>query len=517
MSDARTAFTAEIIKDKKTTVRDVLASDFGHFPPKGLDILVAPEQPVHISSMLSAPDKDVLLSLLRLVPLTSKTAQCTYDQMSVGMQKTAFMLAKPLLHFFTAIHAFKYNTGLRFTPVGHKRSIVYNSWAVKMSGFTEKLHETVIRLMQNDQLPRNNFGLLTSRPYQHTRMKDLEANVWADDFISVFHEKPSAFGLLADGNHLQSALHTMLSNGYREWGQMPVDTTQFWAALESLGAKLPEFAESELSMTTRGTAARKAFFKVLNPSKLTTVYIQELNQLKFTLKSNDAKADLWDELLPRLYGNLLELYGDRLGRERMGYGKNTKWTGSWLNLLRENAGDAYDIHTVLRWSGQLDTKDAFKALARLVATPITMALPNDELIASVLFARKDLADYAATKLPDLVMEACANANEPMATGLMNWLCESIDNQKLKFFKPTGMDQRYAFKHSRHKECLLPSPADAVAVTESISYQGLHYFNKCLNRIDKEDAASKTRKINFGHNCIVRIHIGKIRLKRFEPK
>ena len=46
MSDARAAFTAKIIKDKATTVRDVLASDFGHFPPKGLDILVAPEQPV---------------------------------------------------------------------------------------------------------------------------------------------------------------------------------------------------------------------------------------------------------------------------------------------------------------------------------------------------------------------------------------------------------------------------------------------------------------------------------------
>lgn len=517
MSDARAAFTAKIIKDKATTVRDVLASDFGHFPPKGLDILIAPEQPVYLGSMLSAPHKNAVLSMLRLVPRVNQITKITYDQLPASTQKKIFAFTKPLLYFYTAIHSFTHDTGLRFAPVGCERNFTYSPRSAKIPGFTERLNESVIRIMQNDHLCRNNFGMLTSKPYQPMQMKDLEPNKWADDFINVFHEKASALGLFSDGSYLQATLHTMLSNGYREWGQMPVNITQFWAALESLGAKLPQFAENELSMTTRGAEARATFFKVQNPSGKTTAYIQELNKLQTTLKSYDAKADLWNELLPRLYGNLLELYGDRLGRERMGYGKNTKWTGSWLNLLRENAGDAYDIHTVLRWSGQLDTKDAFKALARLVATPITMALPNDELIGSVLFARKDLADYAATKLPDLVMEACANANEPMASGLMFWLCNAVKDQKLKDFRQTDMAHRYAFKYGRHKKCLLPPPSNGVEVASEIEKIGISYLFYSLSHQRQKGIEPDPTLLQVGSHCLSGIQNAKVKLESFDVK
>jgi len=123
---------------------------------------------------------------------------------------------------------------------------------------------------------------------------------------------------------IQARLHTVLAQGYREkWHKLPTTRHEVWGALISMGLNAPAAIRRELDASTEAglgdfyqKGLRGAFGRAVQ--KTVNVHVAQLNAAHASLMASDVKEKYWREVLPYLYGHLVELYGDPSGRRRMG-------------------------------------------------------------------------------------------------------------------------------------------------------------------------------------------------------
>lgn len=124
---------------------------------------------------------------------------------------------------------------------------------------------------------------------------------------------------------IQARLHTVLAKGYREgWHKLPATKHELWGALISAGLSAPAAIRREVEQSAESGVAD--FYKksvsgafARATQKVTNVHVAQLNAAQASLISSEAKERHWREVLPYLYGHLVELYGDLSGRQRMGF------------------------------------------------------------------------------------------------------------------------------------------------------------------------------------------------------
>lgn len=142
---------------------------------------------------------------------------------------------------------------------------------------------------------------------------------------------------LSKEDEIQARMHEVIATGYALWMRMPRTKIQLWAALHNMGLDTPKHIRKILHGTDEGKEALK-MFHVTRPMR---PYLREttkqLNAVYDYATLPERRALLWDEAYPALYGNLLELYGDKLGRERMGLGKNPAETKKIIQQLQKGA------------------------------------------------------------------------------------------------------------------------------------------------------------------------------------
>lgn len=131
-------------------------------------------------------------------------------------------------------------------------------------------------------------------------------------------------GYLRKDAEIQARLHTVLAKGYREkWHQLPTTQHEVWGALISAGLNAPAAIRQELDASTEPglkqfyqKGLRGAFGRAVQ--KTVNVHVAQLNAAHTSLMASDVKERYWREVIPYLYGHLVELYGDPSGRRRMG-------------------------------------------------------------------------------------------------------------------------------------------------------------------------------------------------------
>jgi hypothetical protein len=131
-------------------------------------------------------------------------------------------------------------------------------------------------------------------------------------------------GYLRKDAEIQARLHTVLAKGYREkWHQLPITQHEVWGALISAGLNAPAAIRRELDASTEPglgrfyqKGLRGAFGRAVQ--KTVNVHVAQLNAAHTSLMASDVKEKYWREVIPYLYGHLVELYGDPSGRRRMG-------------------------------------------------------------------------------------------------------------------------------------------------------------------------------------------------------
>lgn len=124
-------------------------------------------------------------------------------------------------------------------------------------------------------------------------------------------------GYLKTGVETQAFFHEALAAGYRKWGEMPQDMMGLWQALEGMGLKPPDDIRRELDARPADALSRKF------SARARTSAARNLKVIDRSL-SHEGREHFWKVTLPALYADLIEMYGDKKGRERFGMGPNTK-------------------------------------------------------------------------------------------------------------------------------------------------------------------------------------------------
>ena len=120
---------------------------------------------------------------------------------------------------------------------------------------------------------------------------------------------------LTDGLEIQARVHQILAQGYPQWSRFPQNREEFLVALHGSGVQLSQQTLEDLQRSPTYAQTRRDFPSV--PSGRA----EEINAVRNILTDSGQRIFERDSL-PRMYGDLLEMYGDRLGRERFGFGVN---------------------------------------------------------------------------------------------------------------------------------------------------------------------------------------------------
>ncbi len=158
---------------------------------------------------------------------------------------------------------------------------------------------------------------------------------------------------------IQARLHEILAHGYSQWERLPTSKTELSAALINLGLDAPASILDELNSTEKGLKALKDFSVLPSIKDSISGTVQTFNRIHKYTGETDVQEAIWDNKYPLLYGELIEFYGDKLGRERMEMGTNPRPVIEVMYALKKHDGTMTKEHA----------KDLAEQVPASLATP----------------------------------------------------------------------------------------------------------------------------------------------------
>lgn len=281
--DPREIMANELLKRGSATMRELLTLSYGEWPPKGLDInLDFPhDQKVTLVADPDCPDLGNTNSHDRNIVINDRLCRTVPE----GITST---LGHETLHVLQGD----------------------NFWA-----------DRVKEIYGIGEVPK----LLPGR-YLHDRasniaMKEVaHLDNWIKKLTPSFNAAadPEQMTYLKRGTEMQARLHQTMMAGYQCWGKLPGNMDELWAGLREYGMTPPPEVEKHLQSLPADSPARDFMKSKRHPFE--TWQLEQVNQDL----TETARNILWRKTLPMLYSDMIEMFGDRQGRERFGLGVNVR-------------------------------------------------------------------------------------------------------------------------------------------------------------------------------------------------
>ncbi len=118
----------------------------------------------------------------------------------------------------------------------------------------------------------------------------------------------------AQGIEVQARLHQMMAEGYQQWGRLPQNREELWMAFSCFDFTPPPKVTALLNWQTAVDPSLKDLKKPVAVDHSADHGIQYF----YDVLSAPAKQKFWEETLPELYVSLVEMYGDKTARARFG-------------------------------------------------------------------------------------------------------------------------------------------------------------------------------------------------------
>lgn len=259
---------------------------------------------------------------------------------------------------------------------------------------------------------------------------------------------------------MQARLHEIMAYGYTQWQVLPTNKIELQAALHNLGVKTPESVLKALEESEEGQAALQYFTVMPSLQAQVLGTVNTFNRIHKYIGERDVQEGMWEVKYPVLYCELLEFYGDKLGRERLGLGVNPKPAISALIALKNHEGELTVSH-----ANEL-VKDIPAPLSAALLNSIifqTEYLPKEEVAYSnaMVFSRALLGrDDVRQELfeGDKIVRNFVSENEflPLDTALK---AHNLD--MIEILMEAGADpfQRYDYIDMRGKRMFVGCPLD----------------------------------------------------------
>lgn len=269
----------DLYRDRRATSLDILRADFGgDWPPRGLEIVTPPENPVAFETFIGLDRAYVDYSELRPVMYINRVYNLVslFNRASTGLAET----------------------------VSH-----------------ENIH--ILQKISAQQGAKS--------PY--TRSSQLRT-------ARVSKKSASGFkSYLLNPEETQVRLHLAAAQYYRHHGILPLSPHELWAMLYTEGVRTESKAIEDMMATNEGLAALRKFAVPTQLSRIRCApHIDELNSVFRAIKPEHKDA-FCRERIPVLYGQLLELYGDREGCRRVGLEHNVGLSEKFFRQARRYQND----------------------------------------------------------------------------------------------------------------------------------------------------------------------------------
>lgn len=205
-------------------------------------------------------------------------------------------------------------------------------------------------------MPFRSFSELVGHEHIHILQKNRpvnadvfshEYNVLDGDLADLTMSKLDSFGELISGidsfialqiprylradAEVQARLHTIMVQNCKSWNQLPQDKPSLFLALDEAGVSIPRSMKIALDLLNKKSEyknfkIKKTLTSLFNRQvrRISNPAVTEMNSIINGLIQEDAKITFWTETLPFLYGNWLEMIGDKDGLKKMGINKPIK-------------------------------------------------------------------------------------------------------------------------------------------------------------------------------------------------
>lgn len=298
--DNREKMANQLLMRGHASVDELLHASFGEWPPKGLDIVHENPQRVNLTSSLT---NFYDVANVKQPPWHKKL----YSMVMVG--------------------------GYAWT--GGDRKIFINKSLLMPGSKLGTLGHEMAHILQGDHFwrARERMGkdaLSVIFPKQNAISNLVINEATTDAFQPSFMRRvmnaiSNATGLgidyLKSGLEIQARLQEALIEGYPKWERMPQNNTDFFFAMRSVGFKLTPDLTKVMDMHPDREELEKAFPKSKSSFSMKSQFASDIEQVQANL-TPEGQKHFWNHAMPRLYADLIEMYGDKHGRERMGMGVN---------------------------------------------------------------------------------------------------------------------------------------------------------------------------------------------------
>ncbi len=266
----------KLLEQGRASIKEILASSYGVWPPKGLavDPAVTHEREVKIV-VVNKED--------------AKVGDMEYAGMVYMYGKNIFINEK--LEDFGRMRARRARLN---TVVGHEATHLLQG----ATGYATRVNRTVDKLKEFDR---------TVPEKGHLR-KSFNARAKRN---AVKYAK-----YYAKGVEVQARLHQLMAEGYQQWGRLPQNREELWMAFSCFGFAPPVKVAALLNWQTAVDPSLKDFKKPVEVDHGADHGIQYF----YDVLSAPAKQKFWEETLPELYVSLVEMYGDKTARARFNPG-----------------------------------------------------------------------------------------------------------------------------------------------------------------------------------------------------
>ena len=294
------------IKRGHTTLHELIDADFVQHP-KELDIVRGPDVPVKIKSIFS----------------------------------TGFGWKKILPEFSNVFIIMALPLYMKILYGGYLASETYKKLKT-LGGFTQP-HKSPNVIFINDYLRLFTRSQKGRRIMHHTAMHERKHVVQARDakislssaltgtripmdsyvYFPEDDDKAKLLKYLVHEAEVQARLTTVILGAYHQFERVPLNKLELIACLQSQGLIIPEGVLKKFERKTGWEQARSKF--VLDQDwydrYADQMAIRQLNSVVVHLKS-EVSYEFFNVVLPFIYGDIIELWEDRLGQKRMGLSHN---------------------------------------------------------------------------------------------------------------------------------------------------------------------------------------------------
>ena len=357
VATGRDAQMRSLFKKGKATSKEILAIEYGQFPPKGLDYEPTNhlDRKVHFSTPWKDPKSGWLTkSLTSVAALGYVHGKENFVGSSLERNKpdeTIFMntalmgtLAKLAMGFLTVSLVKQLVANLTLAGIG---SFLYKHELLAATALLTPLREATLTQIAghpfrsfSDVLGHEHVHVLQIHDGKRARTGfDMDDDHFKKSILAGQKNFPAwkravikagdiiSFGstrYLLNDVEVQARLHTVMVHGYHRWGRLPRTSAEFIAGCVDAGLNVTNDEKEIIGTLPQSTqeiflkpGLKESFERAARG--VMDVNAAELNAAQRRLGSADLKKDFWQIEMPYMYGHLLELYGDPDGRAKMGF------------------------------------------------------------------------------------------------------------------------------------------------------------------------------------------------------